>query len=206
MTARKTKLTGMSEEQDAQVLDWVREEKSNSFSMEERYPVVMAHGLPEEHDKQEEQPELRQEEQLVAKDSTDATGISTSTTITNATALTETKTPPAIPQPEPSPDRDTQAVQDSLSDGKQAIQRRVSSKQRKLSLEEYRATYLQVPHIDNRKPLFVSGELRDKLDCVVFWLAGERRMSASGLVENMVRQHLDIYAEDINQWRRLGDI
>ena len=84
--------------------------------------------------------------------------------------------------------------------------KRISSKQRKLSLEEYRASYLQIPHIDNRKPLFVSGELRDKLDRVVFWLAGERRMSASGLVENMVRQHLDIYADDINQWRRLGDI
>ena len=84
--------------------------------------------------------------------------------------------------------------------------RRISSKQRKLSLEEYRVTYLQVPHIDNRKPLFVSGELRDKLDRIVFWLAGERRMSASGMVENMVRQHLDIYADDINQWRRLGDI
>lgn len=84
--------------------------------------------------------------------------------------------------------------------------KRISSKQRKLSLEEYRATYLQVPHIDNRKPLFVSGELRDKLDRIVFWLAGERRMSASGMVENMVRQHLEIYSEDINLWHRLGDI
>ncbi|HCY33445.1 MAG TPA: hypothetical protein DHV06_18025, partial [Bacteroides thetaiotaomicron] len=35
-------------------------------------------------------------------------------------------------------------------------QKRVSSKQRRLSLEEYRATYLQVPKIINRKPVFVS--------------------------------------------------
>ena len=31
-------------------------------------------------------------------------------------------------------------------------QKRVSSKQRRLSLEEYRTTYLQVPKIVNRKP------------------------------------------------------
>lgn len=35
-------------------------------------------------------------------------------------------------------------------------QKRVSSKQRRLSLEEYRTTYLQVPKIVNRKPVFVS--------------------------------------------------
>ena len=38
------------------------------------------------------------------------------------------------------------------------IQRRVSSKQRKLSLEEYRNTYLKVPVIIDRKPVFVSCE------------------------------------------------
>ena len=36
------------------------------------------------------------------------------------------------------------------------IQRRVSSKQRKLSLEEYRNAYLKVPVIIDRKPVFVS--------------------------------------------------
>ena len=36
------------------------------------------------------------------------------------------------------------------------IQRRVSSKQRKLSLDEYRNAYLKVPVIIDRKPVFVS--------------------------------------------------
>ena len=36
------------------------------------------------------------------------------------------------------------------------IQRRVSSKQRRLSLEEYRNTYLKVPVIKDRKPVFLS--------------------------------------------------
>ena len=35
------------------------------------------------------------------------------------------------------------------------IARRISGKQRRLSLEEYRATYLKVPKLVNRKPVFV---------------------------------------------------
>ena len=44
------------------------------------------------------------------------------------------------------------------------IQRRVSSKQRRLSLEEYRNAYLKVPVIIDRKPVFVSCEVRDRLE------------------------------------------
>ena len=52
-------------------------------------------------------------------------------------------------------------------------QKRVSSKQRRLSLKEYRATYLQVPKIVNRKPVFVSETVRDELDKVVRFLGGK---------------------------------
>ena len=82
-------------------------------------------------------------------------------------------------------------------------QKRVSSKQRRLSLEDYRATYLQVPKIINRsKPVFVSETVRDELDRVVRYLGG-KGMSASGLIENLVRLHLDAYRDDIEQWRKL---
>ena len=81
-------------------------------------------------------------------------------------------------------------------------QKRISSKQRRLSLEEYRTTYLQVPKIVNRKPVFVSETVRDELDRVVRYLGG-KGMSASGLIENLVRLHLDTYRNDIKQWRKL---
>ena len=81
-------------------------------------------------------------------------------------------------------------------------QKRISSKQRRLSLEEYRTTYLQVPKIVNRKPVFVSETVRDELDRVVRYLGG-KGMSASGLIENLVRLHLDAYRDDIEQWRKL---
>ncbi len=87
--------------------------------------------------------------------------------------------------------------------GKAAVpQKRISSKQRRLSLDEYRATYLQVPKIADRKPVFVSGKVRDSLDRIVRYF-GARGMSASGMVENLVRLHLETYREDIEQWRKL---
>lgn len=81
-------------------------------------------------------------------------------------------------------------------------QKRISSKQRRLSLDEYRTTYLQVPKITDRKPVFVSGEVRDSLDRIVRYFGG-RGMSASEMVENLVRLHLETYREDIEQWRKL---
>ena len=83
-----------------------------------------------------------------------------------------------------------------------AIQRRVSSKQRKLSLEEYRNAYLKVPTIIDRKPVFGSCEVRDRLEDYVRKLGG-RKMSVSGLLENIARQHLDTYDADFEQWRKL---
>ena len=82
------------------------------------------------------------------------------------------------------------------------IVRRVSSKQRRLSLEEYRKTYLQVPKITDRKPVFVSREVRDRLDDIVRRLGG-RGMSVSGLVETLARQHLATYGNGIDQWRKM---
>ena len=82
------------------------------------------------------------------------------------------------------------------------IQRRVSGKQRRLSLEEYRSSYLKVPIIIDRKPVFVSCEVRDRLEDYVRKL-GSRKMSVSGLLENIARQHLETYDADFEQWRKL---
>lgn len=96
---------------------------------------------------------------------------------------TETETPVAEEQP-PAP----------------TIQRRVSSKQRKLSLEEYRNTFMRPYKIEDRKPVFISGKLRkmlEKFACKI----GEDRMSMSGLLENIVRHHIELYADDFEHWK-----
>ena len=84
-----------------------------------------------------------------------------------------------------------------------SVAHRVSSKQRKLSLDEYRATFLQVPRIVNRRPVFVSEEVRQQLDLIVLRLSETRRMSVTGLLENICRHHIKTYKEDIEQWRKL---
>jgi len=94
------------------------------------------------------------------------------------------------------------AAEDAGVPAERTVARRISCKQRRLSLEEYRATYLKVPKIVNRKPVFVSEEVRDELDRIVGNF-GKRGMSASGLIENLVRLHLDSYREDFGQWRKL---
>lgn len=88
----------------------------------------------------------------------------------------------------------------SVSNGVSA--KRISNRQRRLSLEEYRTAFLQVPRIEDRKPVFISGSVRDRLDRIVRTL-GTRRMSVSGLLENLARHHLEIYRDDLEQWRKL---
>ena len=101
---------------------------------------------------------------------------------------------------------DTTSVNQELStvieEAVPVSQRRISNRQRKLSLDEYRKAFLQVPRIEDRKPVFLSRRTRDALDRIVR-MFGERRMSVSGLVENIARQHLATYGEDIEAWRKL---
>lgn len=84
----------------------------------------------------------------------------------------------------------------------QSVSDRIGVKQQKAALEKYRQTFLRVPKIENRKPVFVSCEVRDRLDEIVRRLGG-RRMSVSGLIENLARHHLETYGDDIERWRKL---
>ena len=104
--------------------------------------------------------------------------------------------------PDPVMVDEIEETQQSTTVESPSIQRRVSGKQRRLSLEEYRSSYLKVPIIIDRKPVFVSCEVRDRLEDYVRKLGG-RKMSVSGLLENIARQHLDTYDADFEQWRKL---
>ena len=83
-----------------------------------------------------------------------------------------------------------------------AAPKRRNSKQQKESLEQYRLTFLQIPKLVDRKPVFVSLETRDKLDEIVRRLGG-RKMSVSGFIENLARHHFELYGKDIENWKKL---
>ena len=82
------------------------------------------------------------------------------------------------------------------------IQKRISAKMRKKTLEAYKQTYLVPTKLNNRKAVYLSRETQERADFIVRRL-GDRGSNLSSFVENIVRQHLEEYGEDIEKWRRL---
>ena len=222
--ATKTKVNNMSEEEKKKVTEWFQEARSDRSlsrrSMEERYPLVYA--MTDSNQQELQQEELPKEGEAIAvTDSSEATPPSTVTMSTSMEPMQEdsgeftiveehvaevaaessaliplsesSNAPSMLDEPVPLPDG---------NDAKQTPVHRMSSKQRRLSFEEYRSVYLPVPKIENRMPVFISSSLRDELDKIARRLGG-KRMSASGIVENMVRHHLIIYGDELKEWYKL---
>ena len=83
-----------------------------------------------------------------------------------------------------------------------AVQRRISAKMRKETLEAYKQAYLLPAKLSNRKAVYLSRETQERADFIVRRL-GDRGSNLSSFVENIVRSHLDEYGEDIEKWRKL---
>lgn len=90
----------------------------------------------------------------------------------------------------------------SANQQNQTIHNCAGEKTKEEALVQYRQTFLQAPKIKDRKPVFVSCDTQDRLDEIVRRLGG-RKMSVSGLIENLARHHLELYGQDIEQWRKL---
>ena len=96
-------------------------------------------------------------------------------------------------QSEPEPARYTENT---------AVQRRVSAKMRKETLEAYKQAFLVPTKLNDRKAVYLSRKTQERADFIVRRL-GDRGSNLSGFVENIVRLHLEEYGEDIEKWRRL---
>ena len=82
------------------------------------------------------------------------------------------------------------------------VQRRISAKMRKKTLEAYKQAYLVPTKLIGRKAVYLSRETQERADFIVRRL-GDRGSNLSSFVENIVRLHLEEYGEDIEKWRRL---
>lgn len=82
------------------------------------------------------------------------------------------------------------------------VQKRISAKMRKKTLEAYKQAYLVPTKLTNRKAVYLSRETQECADFVVRRL-GDRSSNLSSFVENIVRLHLEEYGEDIEKWRKL---
>ena len=214
----------MSEEDEKKVTQWFLEARSDRSlskrSMEERYPLVYAMTDSNQQEPQQDE-QLKEDKTIAATDSSAATPLSevtepTSMEVTQQNCDEDTtgekpvvKAVAEFSDPIPSSESpDSPSMQEesvSLLDGnddKQPPVHRVSSKQRRLSFEEYRSVYLPVPKIENRMPVFISASLRDELDKIARRLGG-KRMTASGTLENLVRHHLITYGDELKEWYKL---
>ena len=82
------------------------------------------------------------------------------------------------------------------------IQRRISAKMRKETLEAYKQAFLVPAKLSERKAVYLSKDTQERADFIVRRL-GDRGSNLSSFVENIVRIHLEEYGEDIEKWRKL---
>ena len=82
------------------------------------------------------------------------------------------------------------------------VQRRISAKMRKETLEAYKQAFLVPTKLSERKAVYLSRETQERADFIVRRL-GDRGSNLSSFVENIVRNHLEEYGEDVEKWRKL---
>ena len=82
------------------------------------------------------------------------------------------------------------------------VQRRISAKMRKETLEAYKQAFLVPTKLNERKAVYLSRETQERADFIVRRL-GDRGSNLSSFVENIVRIHLGEYGEDVEKWRKL---
>ena len=82
------------------------------------------------------------------------------------------------------------------------VQRRISAKMRRGTLEAYKQTFLVPTKLNDRKAVYLSRATQERADFIVRRL-GDKGANVSSFIENLVRTHLEEYGEDIEKWRRL---
>lgn len=192
MATKRNNVRELSDEQTKEVMNSIRvgcglsEEK-----LAERYPMAFAMSF----DDTDESASDESPEENATAPVNETTGATDTTAPSTDAGQQLPVTVGEVPPEERGPASDE-------NHAKQPPARRVSSKQRRLSLEEYSSVFLPVPKIENRMPVFISSSLRDELDKIARRLGG-KRMSASGIVENLVRNHLITYGDELKEWYKL---
>ena len=81
-------------------------------------------------------------------------------------------------------------------------QQRIGKQQRKSDFAEFKATFLAPTKLVNRHALNIEGDLWDQLERVSRIL-GDRGTTVSSYANAILAEHLKLYADDIEIWRKL---
>ena len=80
--------------------------------------------------------------------------------------------------------------------------KRTSAKMRRGTLEAYKQAFLVPAKLIERRAVYLSRATQERADFVIRRL-GDRGANLSSFVERIVRTHLEDYADEIEEWRKL---
>lgn len=81
-------------------------------------------------------------------------------------------------------------------------QQRVGKQQRKSDLADFKATYLMPSKLVKRHPVNIENSVWEKLERIARIL-GDRDTTVGSYINAILVEHLNLYADDIEIWRKL---
>ena len=81
-------------------------------------------------------------------------------------------------------------------------QQRVGKQQRKSDYADFKATYLTPAKLEKRHPVNIEDSVWEKLERIARIL-GDRDTTVGSYINAVLLEHLNIYADDIEIWRKL---
>ena len=81
-------------------------------------------------------------------------------------------------------------------------QQRIGKQQRKSDFAEFKATFLTPAKVVNRHPVNIEDEIWEQLERIARIL-GERGTTVASYINAVLVEHLNLYADDIEIWRKL---
>ena len=84
----------------------------------------------------------------------------------------------------------------------QPKQQRIGKQQRKSDFADFKAAYLSPAKLEKRHPVNIEDSVWAKLERIARIL-GDRDTSVGSYINAILSEHLDLYAEDIEIWRKL---
>ena len=81
-------------------------------------------------------------------------------------------------------------------------QQRIGKQQRKSDFAEFKATYLMPSKLAKRHPINIDDSVWEKLERIARIL-GDRDTTVGSYINAILAEHLDIYGDDIEIWRKL---
>ncbi|MEY8245297.1 DUF3408 domain-containing protein [Heminiphilus faecis] len=81
-------------------------------------------------------------------------------------------------------------------------QQRIGKQQRKSDYADFKATYLTPAKLEKRHPVNIEGSVWEKLERIARIL-GDRDTTVGSYINAVLVEHLNLYADDIEIWRKL---